>query len=68
MGLQSRDERQMQALTGLSQAPFDSLLPAFSDSDRATQQQTYEEGIQSGTRRRCPGGGATGQLPTIVEK
>jgi hypothetical protein len=52
MGLQIRDERQMKALTGLSQAQFDSLLPVFSDIYRVTQQQTYEEGIQSGTRRR----------------
>jgi hypothetical protein len=54
MGLQIRDERQMKALTGLSQAQFDSLLPVFSDIYRVTQQQTYEEGIQSGTRRRHP--------------
>ena len=61
-------ERQMKALTGLSQAQFDSLLPIFSDIARATQQQTYEEGLQSGTRRRRPGGGAKGKLPTMVEK
>src|SRR5215813_5031400 len=68
MELQIRDERQMKALTGLSQAPFDSLLPVFSDIYRATQQQTYEAGLQSGTRRRRPGGGSTGKLPTMVEK
>src|SRR5262249_613209 len=68
MGLQIRDERQMKALTGLSQAQFDSLLPVFSDLYRATQQQTYEEGLQSGTRSRRPGGGSKGKLPTMVEK
>jgi Helix-turn-helix of DDE superfamily endonuclease len=68
MGLQIRDERQMKALTGLSQAQFDSLLPVFSDLYRAPQQQTYEEGLQSGTRRRRPGGGTKGKLPTMVEK
>ena len=68
MGLQIRDERQMKALTGLSQAHFDSLLPVFSDIYRATQQQTYEEGIQSGIRRRRPGGGAKGKLPTMPEQ
>jgi Helix-turn-helix of DDE superfamily endonuclease len=68
MGLQIRDERQMKALTGLSQAPFDYLLPVFSDLYRATQQQTYEKRIQSGTRRRRPGGGSKGKLPTMVEK
>jgi hypothetical protein len=62
MGLQIRDERQMKALTGLSQAQFDHLLPVFSDLYRATQQQTYEEGIQAGTRRRHPGGRSKGQL------
>ena len=68
MGLQIRDDRQMKALTGLSQVQFDSLLSVFSDIYRATQQQTYEEGLQSGTRRRRPGGGSKGKLPTMVEK
>jgi len=68
MGLQIRDERQMKALTGLSQAQFDHLLPVFSDIYRTTQQHTYEEGVQSGTRRRHPGGGSKGKLPTMAEK
>jgi Helix-turn-helix of DDE superfamily endonuclease len=68
MGLQIRDERQMKALTGLSQAPFDFLLPVFSDIYRTTQQQTYEEGMHSGTRRRRPGGGSKGKLPPMAEK
>src|SRR5215813_8362946 len=68
MGLQIRDERQRKALTGLSQAQFDSLLPVFSDIYRAAQQQRYEEGSPSGTRRRRPGGGSKGKLPTMVEK
>ena len=68
MGLHMRDERQMKALTGLSQAQFDSLLPVFSALYRAAQQQTYEEGSQSGTRRRRPGGGSKGKLPTMAEK
>ena len=68
MGLQIRDERQMKALTGLSQAQFNDLLPVFSDIYRATQQQTYETGVASGTRRRKPGGGSKGKLPTMGEK
>ena len=68
MGLQIRDERQMKALTGLSQAQFDHLLPVFSDIYRATQQQTYEQGVESGTRRRKPGGGSKGKLPTMADK
>ena len=68
MGLLIRDDRQMKALTGLSQAQFDSLLPVFRDIYQATQQKTYEEGVESGTRTRKPGGGSKGKLPTIAEK
>jgi hypothetical protein len=58
----------MKALTGLSQVQFDSLLPVFTDSYQAARQHTYEKGVASGTRRRRPGGGAKGKLPTMVEK
>ncbi len=68
MGLLIRDDRQMKALTGLSQAQFDHLLPVFSDIYQATQQHTYETGVASGTRRRKPGGGSKGKLPTMAEK
>ena len=68
MGLLIRDDRQMKALTGLSQAQFDSLLPVFSAIYQATPQHTYETGGASGTRRRKPGGGSTGKLPTMAEK
>lgn len=68
MGFQVRDDRQMKALTGLSQAQFDFLLPVFSAIYQATQQQRYAEGLTSGTRRRKPGGGTKGQLPTMAEK
>ena len=68
MGLHIRDERPMKALTGLSQAQFDHLLPVFCHIYRATQQHTYEEGVQAGTRRRHPGGGSKGKLPTMAEK
>ena len=68
MGLQIRDDRQMKALTGLSQAQFDHLLPIFSDIYQATQQKTYDKGIESGTRRRKPGGGCKGKLPTMADK
>src|SRR6267142_2812383 len=68
MGLQIRDDRQMKALTGLSQDPFDHLLPCFSTIYETTQQKTYAEGVESGTRRRKPGGGSKGKLPTLAEK
>jgi DDE superfamily endonuclease len=68
MEMHIRDERQMKALTGLSQAQFNHLLPVFSDIYQATQQKTYEKGIESGTRRRQPGGGCKGKLPTMADK
>src|SRR5215470_14290197 len=68
MGLQIKDDRQMKALTGLSQAQFADLLPVFSDTYQTTQQQTYEQGVESGTRRRKPGGGSKGKLPTMADK
>lgn len=68
MGCEVRDDRQMKALTGLSHAQFDSLLPVFSAIYQATQQHRYEEGLRSGTRRRKPGGGTKGKLPTMAEK
>jgi hypothetical protein len=58
----------MRALTGLSQAQFDRLLPVFSDIYQSTQQRTYEQGIASGTRQRKPGGGAKGKLPTMADR
>ena len=68
MGLQIRDARQMKALPGLSPAQCDHLLPVFCHIYRATQPHTYEEGVQAGTRRRHPGGGSKGKLPTLAEK
>lgn len=68
MGLHIRDDRQMQALTGLSQAQFDHLLLAFRDRYQGSQQKAYEAGVESGTRRRKPGGGSKGKLPTIADK
>jgi Helix-turn-helix of DDE superfamily endonuclease len=68
VGMHIRDDRQMKALTGLSQAQFNFLLPVFRDVYQATQQQAYEAGVESGTRRRKPGGGSKGKLPTMAEK
>ena len=68
MGLLIRDDRQMKALTGLSQDQFDHLLPVFSNIYGDAQQKTYDNGLKSGKRRRQPGGGAKGKLPTMADK
>ncbi len=68
MGLTIRDERQMKALTGVSQAQFDFLLPVFSHVYLETQYKRYEDGVEAGTRSRQPGAGIKGKLPTMADK
>ncbi len=68
MGLQIRHERQLRALTGLSQGQFDYLLLCFTDIYLDKQQQDYDKGLKSGTRARKPGGGSKGKLPTMSDK
>ena len=68
MGLQIRDDRHMQALTGLSQEPLHPVLAVCSVLYETTQQHTSEAGVNAGTRRRKPGGGSKGTLPTRAEK
>jgi len=68
MGLLIRDDRQMKAFTGLSQAQCARLLPVFSDLSQATQQHLYATGVAPGTRRRQPGGGSQGKRPPMAEK
>ena len=68
MGLHIRNERQLRALTGLSQSQFYYLLICFSDIYSERQQQTYKKGLESGARARKPGGGSKGKLPTMTDK
>ena len=68
MGLLIRDDRQMKALTGMPQAQFDFLLPAFSHVYQEAQKQRYEDGVKTGKRRRKPGAGIKGKLPTMADK
>jgi hypothetical protein len=68
MGILIRDERNMKALTGLSHTQFDHLLPVFSDVCSEKQQEAYHQRVASGTRRRQPGGGSKGKLPTMGDK
>ncbi|MEZ4734560.1 MAG: transposase family protein [Caldilineaceae bacterium] len=68
MVIKIRDERQMKALTGLSFAEFDRLLPVFTAVYEARQQRRYEQAVQAGSRRRQPGGGRKSKLPTMDDK
>jgi invasion protein IalB len=58
MVLEIRDDRQMRALTGVTQAQFAQLLPTFSEVYQAKRQADYEQAVQSGRRQRQPAGDA----------
>ena len=68
MGLVIRDARQMKALTGVSQAQFDFLLPVFTHVYEETEHKRYEDGVETGARSRKPGAGVKGKLPTMADK
>ena len=63
-----RDDRQMRALTGVSQEKFTQLLPVFSRVYQQERDKAYEQGLAAGTRKRKPGGGQKGELPEMVDK
>jgi hypothetical protein len=68
MSLQIRDDRHMRSLTGVSEAQFEILLETFSMTYLEMQWQVYQDGIASGIRKRRPGGGRKGALPTMRDK
>ena len=63
-----RDDRQMRALTGVSQKKFAQLLPVFSRVYHQERYRTYEQGLAKGIRQRKPGGGQKGKLPKMADK
>ena len=68
MSLEIRDERQMRALTGITEEQFEILLEAFTTTYQAMEWQAYEAGVAAGTRQRRLGGGRKGALPTMRDK
>jgi len=68
MIVEIRDDRQIRALTGLSQAQFAQLLPTFSEVYQAKRQADYEQAVQSGKRQRQLGGGRKSKLPEMADK
>ena len=69
MGMHIRDERQMKAFTGLSQAQFNHLLSVFSDISQAIQQTNVcKRDRVRHTPAREPGGGRKSKLPTMADK
>jgi len=68
MSLKIRDDRHLRALTGVSGTQFEILLEAFSMTYAEMQWQAYQDGIAAGMRKRRPGGGRKGALPTMRDK
>ena len=68
MSIKIRDDRHMRSLTGVSQAQFEILLDTFTMTYIEIQWQTYQDGLAAGTRKRHPGGGRKGALPTMTDK
>lgn len=68
MSIKIRDDRHLRSLTGVSQAQFEILLDVFTMTYTDTQWQAYQVGLAAGTRKRRPGGGKKGALPTMQDK
>jgi hypothetical protein len=58
----------MRSLTGVSLTQFEILLEAFAMIYTELQWQAYQDGLAAGTRKRRPGGGRKGALPTMRDK
>jgi len=60
-----KKERLTRALTGFTPHEFNELLPTFEQVWNRSKMETY---LENPKRKRKPGGGCKGFLPTIVEK
>lgn len=68
MNITIRDDRHLRSLTGVTQKQFDILLEAFTSIFETLRQRAYREGVSAGTRKRRPGGGRKGALPSMRDK
>ena len=68
MSINVRDDRHMRSLTGVSLAQFEILLDEFVIIYAKLEEQAYQDGVAAGTRKRRPGGGRKGALPTMRDK
>lgn len=63
-----RDDRHLRALTGLTREQFDIPPETFIPIFETPRQRLYQEGLSAGTRRRRPGGGGKGALPSVRDR
>ena len=68
MNITIRDDRHLRSLTGVTRKQFDILLEAFTSIFETLRQRAYREGVSAGTRKRRPGGGGKGALPSFGGK
>ncbi|MBV7336233.1 transposase [Chloroflexi bacterium TSY] len=68
MVIKVRSERQMRAVTGLSEEQFKELVPHFSKAYAEHKDAEFVRGFAKGTRQRKSGGGQKGKLPTMEDK
>lgn len=68
MSIKIRDERHMRSLTGVTPEQFEILLNKFTMTYNEMQWQAYQDGLAKGKRKRRPGGGQKGALPTMRDK
>lgn len=68
MSIRICDDHQMRFLTGTTHAQFEILLDIFTMIYMKMQWQVYQDGLSAGTRKRRPGCGRKGALPTIRDK
>ena len=66
--LEIRDNRQLRALTGLTDEQFQKLEEEFGKVYEEIHEHKYEEAKKRGERQREKGGGRKGSLPTIGDK
>ena len=68
MSITIRDDRHFRSLTGVTRKQFDILLEAFTSIFETLRQRAYQDGVSAGTRKRRPGGGRKGALPSMRDK
>lgn len=65
---ETRDDRQMRALTGVPTEKMAVLESAFATALKEEKDRVYQEHLERGTRRRKQGGGRKSKLLTVYDK
>lgn len=63
-----KDDRQLRALTGIPTEKREALENAFGIALQEEKEHVYNEQLAQGKRKRKPGAGQKGRLPTIYAK